>query len=186
MLQVIVVVLAFAADPIMSKLYVGRSDLRVAYVVTPLQLALKLNFPLVVLWLPVLYFIRLTTPDIGSPSGALTAAIDVAVVTSTAAFWYLVVVEVEMRKRKASCLRLSGRHMDRLKATVMILIGVGAAVYAFWDGYQLLVFDQVNRHYFFWSAVVADALIGGLFLFGWAAALITMGVQDIVRVSDSR
>ena len=37
----------------------------------------------------------------------------------------------------------------------------------------------------FWSSVVADALIGGLFLVVWAVALITIGVQDIVRLSES-
>lgn len=65
----------------------------------------------------------------------------------------------------------------------MILIGVGAAVYALWDGRRLVALDQVNRHHLFWSGVVADALIGGLFLVGWAAALITIGVQDIMRTA---
>src|ERR1700730_18678694 len=89
-----------------------------------------------------------------------------------------------MGKRRARCLRFSGRPIERLKATVMILVGVGAAVFAVWDGHRLVVLDQINRHHLFWSSVFADALIGGVFLVGWAAALITIGVPDIVRASN--
>lgn len=187
LLQVVALVLAFSLDPLLGRRFTGRSDLVIAYIITPEHLVLKLNFPLAILGLPIIYLTAGAFPNTGSPTGALNALIFgayvLAIVTSTAAFWYLVVVEVEMRKRKASCLRFSGRYMERLKATVLILIGVAAAVYALWDGHQLVVLDQVNRHGLFWSVVVADALIGGLFLFGWAAALIAMGVQDIVRVS---
>lgn len=188
-LQVSILILAFSLDPLVSRRYVGRSDLEIAYVVTLLHLVLKLNFPLAILGLPVIYA-SLAFSSGSSPTGALGAVIFgvyvLVIVTSTAAFWCLVVVEVEMRKRKASCLRFSGRLAEQLKATAMILIGVGAAVYALWDGHRLVVLDRVNRHNLFWSVVVADALIGGLFLVGWAAALITIGVQDIVRLSGSR
>jgi len=188
LLQVLILIFTFSLDPILSKRYVTRSDLEVAYVVTPEHLALKLNFPLAVLGIPLLYVSSGFLPT-SSPTSVLGEVIFgvllLAVVASTAAFWYLVVVEAEMRKRAASCLRFSGRLVERLKATVTILIGVGAAVYALWDGHRLVVFDQINRHHFFWSGVVVDAMIGGLFLLGWAAALITMGVQDIMRVSDS-
>ncbi len=190
LIQVLILVLVFSLDPLLSKRYVTRSDLEIAYVVTPEHLVLKLNFPLAILGLPAIYVGGLAFSQVSSLTGVLGAVISgvyvLAILTSTAAFWYFVVVEVEMRKRKASCLRFSGRHMERLKATVMILIGLSAAIYALWDGHRLVVLDRVNRHGLFWSVVVADALIGGLFLVGWAVALITMGVQDIVRVSDSR
>lgn len=186
LLQVLVLILAFAADPILSKRYLERPDLELAYVVTPPRVVLKLNFPLVVSLLPVAYPIAVVTSGTSGALRALTSGVyDLAILACTAAFWYFVVVEVEMRKRKASCLRFSGRFMERLKATVMILVGVGAAVFALWDGHRLVVFDQINRHHLFWSSVVADALIGGFFLVGWAAALITIGVQDIVRTPES-
>jgi hypothetical protein len=184
LLQVLVLILAFTADPL-----VNRPDLRDAYAVTPLRIVtLKLNFPLMVLWLPISYPLSLASSPPShpsSPTGVILGLWDIAILTSTAAFWYLVVVEVEMRKRQASCLRFSSRYVERVKATVVILIGAGAAVYALWDGHRLVVLDQINRHHLFWSGVVADALIGGLLLVGWAAALITIGVQDIVRVSGS-
>jgi hypothetical protein len=189
LLQALLVILALATDPILSKRFVGRSDLDVAYVNTPLHLVLKLNFPLAILGLPVLYasFASSGSPPTGALGAVTFGVYDLAVLTSTAAFWYLVVVEVEMRKRETSCLRFSGRLLERLKAIVMILIGIGAAVYVLWDGYrQSAVLDQLTRNHNFWSVFVVDALIGGFFLLGWAAVLITMGVQDIVRVSDSR
>lgn len=188
--QVLFLILAFSLDPLLSRRYVMRSDLKIAYIVTPLHLALKLNFPLAIVGLPVVYLTGLAFPHVSSPTGALGAVIFgvyvLAILTSTAVFWYLIVVEVAMRKRKDSYLRFSGRHMEQLKATVMILIGVGAGVYALWDGHRLVVLDQVNRHHLFWSSVVADALVGGLILVGWAATLIAMGVQDIARVSGSK
>lgn len=187
LIQVLIFVLVFSLDPLLSKRYVTRSDLEIAYVVTPEHLVLKLNFPLAILGLPIIYA-SLAFSSGGSSTGALGPVLfgiyALVIVTSTAAFWYLVVVEAEMRKRKASCLRFSGRHLERLKGTIMILMGVGAAVYALWDGHRLVVLDQVNRHGLFWSAVVADALIGGIFLVGWAAALIKIGVQDIARTSE--
>jgi hypothetical protein len=149
-----------------------------------------MNFPLSIVWLPVVYLTSLAFPNGSSPKGALGAMISggyiLAILTSTAAFWYFVVVEVEMRRRNASYLRFSGRLLERLKATAMILVGVGAAVFALWDGRRLVVLDQVNRHHLFRSSVLADALIGGLFLVGWAAALIAIGVQDIVRAFGVR
>lgn len=107
-LQVLVLILAFAAGPIMGKRYAERPDSGRAYTVTSLRLVLKLNFPLVVLWLPIAY--PMSAPSYpsshaSSPTGVILAVWDLAILTSTAAFWYLVVVEVEMRKRKASCLR---------------------------------------------------------------------------------
>lgn len=187
LLQVLILVLVCSLDPLLSRRYVGRSDLEVAYIVTPVHLVLKLNFPLAILGLPILYLTAGAFPNTSSPTGALNAVIFgayvLAILTSTAMFWYLVVVETEMRKRKTSCLRFSGRHLEKIKAVILMLIGVGAAVYALWDGHGLIVRSRINSLY--WSSL-ADALIGGLFLFGWAAALIMMGVQDIVRVSGSR
>lgn len=48
-LQLIIIILAFSLDPLLSERYVTRSDLRVAYIVTPEHLVLKLNFPLTTL-----------------------------------------------------------------------------------------------------------------------------------------
>jgi len=192
LLQVLIFVLAFSLVARLSARYLGRSYYLSAICVTTLfHLVLKLNFPLVILGLPIIYLTSLALSYVSPPTGALRAVISgacvLAILTSIAAFWYFVVVEVEMRKRKTSCLRFSGQFMERLKATVMILIGVGAAVYALWDGYrQLVVLDQINRMHLFWSSFVVDTLIGGLLLIGWAAALITIGVQDMVRVSGSR
>ena len=98
-------------------------------------------------------------------------------------FWYLVVVEAEMRKSKSSRLRFSKRHLENLKAIGLILIGVGTVAYALWDGHGLLVRSRIDSLY--WSSL-ADAFIGGVFLLGWAAALITMGVQDIAIASDTK
>lgn len=187
LLQVLFVILAFSLDPLLSRHFVMRSDLEIAYVVTPLHLVLKMNFPLAIVGLPAIYLTGLVFPGARPPTEAVGTVIfgiyALAILASTAAFWYFVVVEVEMRKHGASCLRFSGRHLEKLKAVVLILIGIGAAIFALWDGRRLVVLDQVNRHHLFWSSVVADALIGGLFLFGWAAALITIGAQDIVRAS---
>jgi len=185
LLQVLVLILAFSLDPLLSKRYVTRSDLEVAYIVTPERLALKLNFPLAILGLPVIYA-SLAFSSGGPSTGVLGTVLFgiyvLVIVTSAAAFWYLVVVEVEMRKRKASCLRFLGRrYLEKLKAVVLILIGVSAAVFALWDGHGLIVRSRINSLY--WSSL-ADALIGGFFLLGWAAALVTMGVQDIGRASE--
>ena len=188
-LQVLILIFVFSLDSLLGKHFVGRSDLDIAYVKTPEHLVLKLNFPLAILELPVIYA-SLAFSSGGPSTGALGAVLFgiyvLIIVASTAAFWYVVVVEVEMRKHKSSCLRFSGQHFEKLKSIVLILVGVGAAVFALWDGHQLVVLDRVNDHYFFWSSVVVDALIGGLFLFGWAGALITIGVQDIVRVSGPK
>jgi hypothetical protein len=184
LLQVLVLILTFSLDPLLSKRYLTRSGSQVAYVVTPERLVLKLNFPLTILGMPIIYLAAGAFPNPGPPTTALNIVIFgacvLAILTTAAMFWYLVVVEAEMRKRKSSCLRFSGRHLEKLKAAVLILIGLGASVYALWDGHDLIVRSRI--HSLYWSSL-ADALIGGLFLLGWAAALVTMGVQDIERVS---
>lgn len=187
LLQVLILIFAFSLDPLLSGRFALRSDLKVAYVVTPLNMVLKLNYPLTVLLLPVIYIIahaleasRLT----GALRVVILGGVDIVIIASVVAFWYLVVVEVEMRRRKSSCLRFSGRQIERLKAVIKILMGAGAAGYALWDGRRLMELAQINRHSLYWNSLI-EALVGGLFLTGWAVVLITMGVQDLIRVSDS-
>ena len=173
LIQVLVLILAVAADSLSAR----QPELRYPYATTLFRVVtLKLNFPLAGVWLAMFYPFSFVQPS--SFTQILSPAL---VLTSTAAFWYFVVVEVERRKRGSSCLRFSSRSIETVKATVLILLGIGAAVYAFWDGNRLVKFDLANRHYYFWAVTVADALVGGLLLLGWAMAFIAIGVQDIVK-----
>ena len=56
LLQVLIFILAFSLDAHLSARYLGRSYyLRAISVTTLSHLVLKLNFPLLVLWLPIAY-----------------------------------------------------------------------------------------------------------------------------------
>ncbi len=188
-LQVLLLISAGLWQRILENRYAEHPETIVGYILTPKNVLLKANFPLAVLWFPIFRALEWASsssnPSLARGAAGVTALVvlDTAVFSSMALFWYFVVVEIEMRKRKASHIRFAGQHMERLKATVMMLFGLGAAVFAFHDGHRLVVLDQLNLHRFFWSSVVADAFIGGLFLVAWGAAFIAMGVHDMVRVS---
>lgn len=188
-LQVLLLISASLWQRILENRYAEHPEAIVGYILTPKNILLKANFPLAVLWFPMFraleWALSSSNQSLARGAAGVTtlAVLDVAVFSTIALFWYFVVVEIELRKRKASHIRFSGQRLEKLKATVMMLVGLGVAVFAFWDGHRLVVLDQLNLHRFFWSSVVADALIGGLFLVAWGAAFIAMGVQDIVRVS---
>jgi hypothetical protein len=185
-LQVILLVSAGIWHGILTKYEFHRHpELITGYGVAPIDILGKMNFPLLVLWLPVVYPITygLSTSYLNLPAGAPLVAIvgvfDLAVLVSVALFWYGVIAEAEMRRHGSSLIRSSMRIVEVLKATVLAVTGVGAVAYACWDGHRLLLLGRSNPSAFYWSSVV-DAIIGEPLLVIWAVVLIMTSVQDLM------
>jgi len=162
----------------------GQVDFIVAYAITPLHLLMKLNFPLVLLWLPISYPLNYLF-SILSPyrSVFITAGVlaFVAAAASVAWFWNFVMIEVHRRKRGDSLIRFSKRSVELLKVAGIATAGITAIAFAVWDGRRLLLLGEVNRWTLYWSSMV-DAIVGGLFLAIWAAILIRVAIEDFRAV----
>ena len=175
---------------VLERHYIDQPDTIHKYSGTALQLLLKLNFPLVVLWSPIGYLINvgLSSSSLNLPSGllgtALIVAADVVILASVAAFWYLIAVELEARRHGSSMVRLEARTLETVKAVALVIVGVAAVVYACWDAHRLLLLGQLN-HNLFWSGIL-NAVLGGFVLLIWAILLIKISVQDFRIAAERR
>lgn len=183
-LQVLLLVSVFVWLHIVEKHYINQPQLINRYVVAPIDIVGKLNFPLLVLWFPVVYPINylLYNSNLNLPSEVplvvILGVFALAALASVALFWYFVVAEVEMRSHGSSLIRSLRRMLEILKAVVLAVAGVGAVAYACWDGHRLLILGQNNRSLY--GSSMADAMIGGLILVIWAIVLIKMSVRDVM------
>jgi hypothetical protein len=155
------------------------------YAMAPLDILIKLNFPLLVLWSPVVLPLNfaLSTFHLNLPTGptlvGLTVLFDFLVLSSVAVFWYFVVAEAETRLvRGSSLIGSSSLIVELFKAVAFGGLGVASFVYAYWDGHRLLLLAQNNRSQPYGSNM-ADAIIGGLFLAIWGIVLIKISVMGL-------
>ena len=186
-LQVLLLISAALWLNIFSKVYINRPEFIVGCAQLPIQILIKLNLPLAVLWFPVVYAMNWASSsnDWNLPSGAtgmvINAMLDLAILSTVALFWYFVVVEIEKRRYGSSLIRLSNRTLEILKAVFLTAVGMGAIAVACWEVHRLLLLDQLYRRAIFWSSMV-NVILGGLFLLTWASVLITVSVKDLKLV----
>jgi hypothetical protein len=188
-LQVLLLISATLWLGIISKVYINQPEVIVGCAQLPIQILMKLNLPLSVLWFPVFYAMHCASASSSNygnlPSGAtgmlIIAVINLAILSSVALFWYFVVVEIEKRRYGSSLIRLSNRTLEIVKAIVLMAAGMGAIAVACWEVHRLFLLDQLYRHAIYWSSMV-NAILGGLFLLTWASVLITVSVKDLKLV----
>jgi len=142
--------------------------------------AMKLNWPLVVAWSPVVYLMeRLSSnqnPSLTAIQIAGAIAFGLAIISSLAAFWYLVVVESQARKRGGSVVRFQSALGELAKIVFLFIGGVAAPIYAYVDGRALLVAYQDNPRF---VGLAVDAFLGGVFLVTWGMILTMVAVHDL-------
>ena len=112
----------------------------------------------------------------GTTFVVVTALSAVALMSIIWLFWYLVVTEVELRKRGETLLRLRGFISESIKITALLLMGLAAFAYAYRDGELLLRLGRSK----------VDAILGGLFLAAWGIVLIRLSIQDVMTLFGKR
>jgi hypothetical protein len=153
----------------------------VKYGYTPLDIVLKLNFPLAIPWAPVLYLTDLTfstSRSSGTPVTVMFGVLDLCILATVALFWYFVVAEVQERSRGSSLIRFSRLSLEIPKTFVLATVGAAAIAFACWDGHRLLLTGTLNRSALYWNCMIR-AVVGGLFLVAWALILIKASIQDL-------
>lgn len=161
-IQVIGVVVVFVLDRVSDNaLLLNALQVR--------SLLLKVSYPLVFIWF-VIGSVADSVPASWSPhQGFLFAVIKISVgaalVLSLAAFWYLVMVEIEMRMHGHSMLRFSGLANQCLLSAVIFVLGIVAIIYAYLN----------------WSLRL-DRVLGTMILVAWGLALIGMATYDLIIV----
>jgi hypothetical protein len=149
-------------------------DVSTRYAYPARDIVIKLNFPLAVLWSPILYAMERFSVNLNPASVVIRTSIlilfVIAFAASTFLFWYFVVAELEMRSQGKSLIRFTNWFAEICKAVTLFVVGAGALAYAVVEAKRLLHFDRSKT----------DAFIGGLFLLAWAFALITASIRDLV------
>ena len=136
------------------------------------QLVVYLNFPLVVVWTVAFAGLKLLTgytpPNGGvfqSPSLVLIA---VLLTSSVGLFWYLILVDIERRRRGKSVFSCSGPLKQMLVVAVFVCFGIGEIVYAYIIARPL------------WYARTADALLMALFPALCGILFVVLGIYDSI------
>lgn len=142
------------------------------------KLVVKLNFPLVIVWSPVLYAADRTSGSFAWLSGSLFIAVSLLIgavfASSVAAFWYFLVSEIEMRTRGESMLRVNNWPAELAVATVLLCFGAGTGFYAYGSIKSLIYVRPF------------EAIVGGSFLIIWAAIFIAACVSDVASITSKR
>jgi predicted neutral ceramidase superfamily lipid hydrolase len=157
---------------------VSRPEHIINYGYAPLDIVLKLNFPLAIPWALVSYLVDLTFSGSRPRGTLLTVVVFLCVLATVALFWYFVVAEVQERSRGSSLVRFSSLFFEIPKILVLAIAGGAAFALAFWDGHRLVLTGELNRG-LYWSGMIR-AVVGGLFLVAWALILIKASIQDLM------
>ena len=161
----------------------SRPEHIINYGYAPLDIVLKLNFPLAVPWALVSYLVDLTFPGSRPRGTLLTVVVFFCVLATVALFWHFVAAEFQERSRGSSLIRFSRQSLEIPKILVLAVAGGAAFALAFWDGHRLVLTGELNRG-LYWSGVIR-AVVGGILLVAWGSILIKASIQDI-RVASRK
>lgn len=148
-------------------------DVSTAYAYPARDIVIKLNFPIALLWSPILYFMERFS-DYLNPSSVVMKTISLVFFLvlfglSIVLFWYFLAAEVELRIQNRSMIRFRNWFAETCKALILFAMGTGAIAYAAFEADRLLHFDRSKT----------DAVVGGAFLLAWGVLFITMSIRDI-------
>jgi hypothetical protein len=151
-----------------------KSDSGLVYAYPAHDIVIKVNFPIALVWSPILYFME-RFPNYFNPTSVVMKTISLvffvtAFGLSVVLFWYLLMAEVEMRLQNKSMIRFKSWLAEICKTVILFAVGIGAIVYAAFEANRLLHFDRS----------ITDAIIGGVFLLGWGVLFIATSIRDVV------
>ena len=134
------------------------------------DLVLTLNLPLAALWIVVFLPLRFLAPRLFEqpPPHSILVVLGMFLLLSVFVFWYLVVVEVELRRHGKSMLRPSG-WPKQLAAALVILCCAGAAAYFAYTATEP-----------YWKLNPYLEVIRGFFPAVWAVVLAGIGIHDLI------
>lgn len=141
------------------------------------NIIISLNFPIAILWSPIIYAIERTSHR-GTPSLVAAVIFGCGMFFTVALFWFVVVTETELRSAGRSLIRSSSGSFEIFKAVVLCTIGIGAIICACWDVHRLIILGENNRFMLRASSMV-EASISGFLLLAWAIVLITISMRDL-------
>jgi hypothetical protein len=154
------------------------------------KLILKINYPLLPVWVATGYPVDRVTPHLPALWGwrdiVVRTVFGALVVSGVALFWYFVVTEAEVRRHGKSMLRFSGAFKELLTVTLMFLLGVGAFIYAYNSRLSWIPHARSRGTVVELAAAIADQFLGGLILITWGAVLIGLAVHDLAAFLKDR
>lgn len=165
--QVAAAIVVFSA----TKFY-GTSRFYEYYLGDAQNVIIHLNLPLMALWAlvfsPIAWLTRYLPPVTGTLHAVGIILVALLLASSVVLFWYLVVVEIEMRSRGKSMLRPSRWSSALVLAACLFCFGAATLFYSY----------TVSRP--LWYGRPVDAVIEGIFPTIWGIVFIGIGIQDFV------
>lgn len=167
----------------------AHTERTLSFYVLPLRhTLLNLNFPLVILWWPIIEFIEVLSGYLAflSQQTGMLAIIAagvtaVGVISSVALFWYFVVVEIQMRSKGKSLVNSSNVALNFAKVSIFFLCGVGTFIHAYSETIRL--FQHGLAPYGLWPA---EIVLGALLLTVWGTTFIGVSIADFRKLTAIR
>jgi hypothetical protein len=136
------------------------------------DLVTHLNLPLAIMWIvvsfPFHWLGNYIPPATGLTGSALTALLAAGMALSVAAFWYLVVTEIQMRRRGLSMLRPLSRLWASFVIVALFCFGAGVFTYAYVASRPL------------WYVARRGAVLSGLFPTIWGVVIVGVAIHDLL------
>jgi hypothetical protein len=154
------------------------------YILPTRQIIMNLNFPLVIIWWPIIQAIEWLNgylPFLREPSTTGTIGIALALFSSIALFWYFVVAEIQMRGDGKSLVRFSNRTVELVKVVVLFLCGVGTLFHAYTE--TMRPSRHGLSHYGLWPVEIILSL---LFLVAWGGTFIGLSIFDFKKLTTNK
>lgn len=148
------------------------------YVKPAQSVVTQVDFPLLVLWSPIVHSLDRFTGHFpvlrGAPFMLIVLIVAVVFLSSVALFWYFVVNEIEMRRRGKSLLRFSGWSKQLFMTAILFSFGIGAAFKAYGEARAL------------WYSGRGEGVFNGVFLVAWGIVFIGTGIRDLAVFLNNR
>ncbi len=145
------------------------------------ELMRSVNYPFWVIFLAIAYPIDWLAPP--SPKGQWLYVAQFVVaalfLSGVGLFWYLVVAEIEMRRRARSMLRFAGRFKELLAVSITFLFGAGAFIWAYAIAWTILP-QSWRAVYIFLVPAYACKLLSVLILTAWGIVLAGLAIHDLI------
>lgn len=173
-IQVVIAMTAFVSDR-----FVYNENAHLLYVLPAKDIVMKLNFPLVVVWAPLLLGADWLSRYLFPLSGILLAVVMILsgliFASSIAAFWYFVVREIGARRHGRSIVTCSSHPKQLLMTGVWCVVGLSSLLYAYVDG----------RAHWYVRGRQGEEVVGAILLVMWGAGFIGISIHDLLRSFDN-
>ncbi len=163
-LQILLALIAYGMPKVNTNLEFDISMFALRDVVT------KMNFPVLVVLSPLLYLLDRISRNFPPATGVYFIVVavigGVVLMAVIGGFWYLVILEIDLRRHGQSFIRFNNRIAQIVTVVIMLCLGLGSIVYSYIYLRGVVYFRP------------AQAVLGAICLLAWGLFFLRLSLTD--------